>query len=277
MTGDLSFLNIVYEVNLGLSSHNEGMSTIREEFEEQGFYVARNAFSAADVRELETDFDRIVHQLLSSGENVNARWGGPEMDRMGAAGTVVLHTHNVQKYSSIWMKAMYHPGFLSPAQEILGPDVVLHHSKLFQKPAEQGAPFPMHQDWGYCPTLKDTMMSGIIHVSEADDAMGCLRVYPGSHKLGRMEESMGGTEALLRDYPIENATPLEAKSGDVVFFHYCLIHGSLPNRSDKVRKTVLAQIHAGADQVEEGITHPNERLCLSGWNYAMTRELSNKI
>jgi phytanoyl-CoA hydroxylase len=252
------------------------MSAIRDEFQKNGFYVVRGAFSPVEVAELEGDFDRIVSQILASGENVNARWGGPEIDRLGAAETVVLHTHNVQKYSATWMKAFYHPGYLNPAMEILGPDVVLHHSKLFQKPAEQGAPFPMHQDWGYFPTVNDTMMAGIIHVSAADDEMGCLRVFPGSHKLGRIEESMGGTEALVRDYPIEQAVPLEAEPGDVVFFHYCLIHGSLPNRSDRVRKTVLVQMHSGSDEVEAGVTHPNERLCLAGWNYAMTRDLSNQ-
>ncbi|MFM9874057.1 MAG: phytanoyl-CoA dioxygenase family protein [Fimbriimonadaceae bacterium] len=251
------------------------MSSVRKEFEEQGFYVARGAFANSEVAVLEQEFDRIVGQILASGEDVNARWGGPEMEKLGAAETVVLHTHNVQKYSAIWMRAFLSDGFLDPAREILGEDVVLHHSKLFQKPAEKGSPFPMHQDWGYFPTVKDTMMAGIIHVSAADDVMGCLRVFPGSHKLGRLDGTMGSSEVLLRDYPIENAVPLEAEQGDVVFFHYCLIHGSMPNRSDRVRKTVLAQIHSGSDAVENGVTHPNERLCLSGWNYGVTRELSS--
>lgn len=253
------------------------MSEIREQFEEQGFYITRGAFAGAEVAKLENEFDRIVRQILSSGEEVNARWGGPEMEKMGANETVVLHTHNVQKYSAVWMQAFLSDGFLNPARAILGDDVVLHHSKLFQKPAENGASFPMHQDWGYFPTVKDTMMAGIIHISAADDAMGCLRVYPGSHKLGRMGDAMGGSEVLLRDYPIEGAVALEAEPGDVVFFHYCLIHGSMPNRSDRVRKTVLVQIHAGDDAVEDGVSHPNERLCLSGWNYDVTREKANEI
>lgn len=224
---------------------------------------------------LEAEFDRVVRQVLASGEEANARWHGPEMDAMGASSTTVLHTHNVQQYSEAWMRALLHPGLLTPAIELLGPDIVLHHTKLFQKPAESGAPFPMHQDWGYFPTLHDTMVAGIVHVSQATDEMGCLRVYPGSHKRGRMEGAMGGTEALLREFPIEGATPLAAEPGDIVFFHYLLVHGSLPNRSDHVRKTVLVQLHAGTDDVEPGCTHPNERLCLAGWNHAVTRQAAN--
>ena len=71
-----------------------------------------------------------------------------------AKDTVVVHTHNVQMYSAAWLRAMLHPQFLARAQAILGPNVILHHTKLFQKPAEKGAPFPMHQDWGYFPTVQ---------------------------------------------------------------------------------------------------------------------------
>ena len=53
--------------------------------------------------------------------------------------------------------------------------------------------------------------------------------------------------------------PFEVRAGDVVLFHYHALHGSLPNRSTRVRKTVLAQLHAGTDTVDESVGHPNER------------------
>jgi ectoine hydroxylase-related dioxygenase (phytanoyl-CoA dioxygenase family) len=165
------------------------------------------------------------------------------------------------------------------SQAILNsPDVILHHSKLFQKPAEKGAPFPMHQDWSYFPTVKDTMMAGVIHVSNATDEMGCLRVYPGSHRLGRKAESNGqqDKETWLKDYPIERATVVEAEAGDVVFFNYLTLHGSMPNRSQQVRKTVLVQMHSGDDKVEDGNQHPNARLALAGWNQHAKRSLGNQ-
>jgi phytanoyl-CoA hydroxylase len=249
---------------------------ISEFFQKNGYYHARGVFSKAEIGELETDFDRIVRQISASGEEVNARWGGAAMEKIAAEDSVVVHTHNVQIYSSAWTRALLHPGFLEAAQGILGPDVILHHTKLFQKPAEKGAPFPMHQDWSYFPTIKDTMMAGIIHVSEASDEMGCLRVYPGSHKLGRLQETNGQADAeVLKDYPLEKAMVVAAEPGDVLFFHYCTLHGSMPNRSSKTRKTVLVQMHSGDDAVEEGNGHPNARIALAGWNYAAKRSLGN--
>ena len=249
-----------------MQSPQPAASEVKTFFEENGYYLYKNVFSPGEVASLEEDFDRIVSQLLRSKEDVNAQWKGAAMDRLGAADTVVVHTHNVQNYSSRWLAAFQHPGFLDATSEILGPDIVLHHSKLFQKPQGKGAPFPMHQDWEYFPTVQDTMIAGVVHVSEATDDMGCFRVYPGTHRLGRMK-GMGGMgdhehADLKTKYPLENATVLEAGPGDVLFFHYCLLHGSNQNVSDKIRKTVLVQMHSGRDAVEEGNKHPNAKLTL---------------
>jgi phytanoyl-CoA hydroxylase len=250
---------------------------IHKSFQKNGYYHARSVFLPDEIAELGRDFDRIVAQLTSSGEEINSRWGGEIMEKIAAKNSVVVHTHNVQIYSAIWLRAMLQSHFLEVAQAILGPDVILHHSKLFQKPAERGAPFPMHQDWSYFPTVKDTMIAGIVHVSNATDEMGCLRVYPGSHKLGRLEETNGQAQSeILKEYPLEKATIVEAEPGDVLFFHYFTLHGSMPNRSQKIRKTVLVQMHSGDDAVEDSNRHPNARLALSGWNSRAKRSLGDQ-
>jgi len=253
------------------------MSAISEFFNENGYYHAKAVFDPETVRGLEADFDRIVAQLTQSGECIDATWDGGQAEKIARPGDQILHTHNVQKYSRRWLNAFLSAQFLAPVRDILGDDVILHHSKLFQKPAENGSPFPMHQDWPYFPTLKDTMMAGIIHVSSATDEMGCLRVYPGSHRLGRVEGADGRREnAILDQYPIENATVVEAEPGDVVFFHYFTLHGSMPNRSQQTRKTVLVQVYDGKDSVEPGNAHPDERMVLSGWNHAISRRAAGE-
>lgn len=102
--------------------------------------------------------------------------------------------------------------------------------------------------------------------------MGCFRVYPGTHALGRLENTSGRRGSHARDYPLEDATVVEAKRGDALVFYYFLMHGSMPNRSPRARKTVLAQIHAGSDSVEESNHHPNARLALAGWNHRVSRK-----
>jgi phytanoyl-CoA hydroxylase len=249
------------------------MSDVKAFFEEKGYYLAKGVFSKSEVAALETDFDHIVSQLVASGEKINAAWMGPEMKRIQGKDDVVIHTHNVQQFSRVWLNALLDEKFLEVPSKILGDDIILHHSKLFQKPSEKGAPFPMHQDWSYFPTIKDSMIAGIIHVSDATDEMGCLRVYESSHKLGRVLGSGGQSESdVLEKHPIEGARVVEAEAGDVLFFHYFTLHGSMPNRSSKTRKTVLVQMYAGHDRIEEGNGHPDERLTLKGWNHHSTRD-----
>ncbi|RLA55520.1 MAG: phytanoyl-CoA dioxygenase family protein [Gammaproteobacteria bacterium] len=254
------------------------MTEAKEFFAENGYYHARSVFSPDELSAMTTDFDCIVDQIQASGAVVDATWDGAAAQKLMGESNTILHTHNVQQFSAVWLRAIQQERFLGLAQKILGENIVLHHTKLFLKPPRTGSPFPMHQDWSYFPTLKDTMIAAIIHVSDATDEMGCLRVYPESHRLGRMLNSDGRTEnPELQKYPIENATRVEARAGDVVFFSYCTLHGSMPNRSDLPRKTVLVQMHAGDDRVEPGNFHANEALTLRGRNFHATRESAGQM
>lgn len=252
-------------------------ATAAAAFAEDGFFVARGLF-ADRVAALAASFDRIVGQLAASGEQVNARWGGEESDRINGAGREVLHTHNVQMYDALWATLWYDPAFLGLSRAFLGDDLALHHTKLFQKPAERGAAFPMHQDWGYFPVEGDRCLAAIVHVSRADEAMGCLRIVPGSHRSGRIVDAMGqgSRSELQRRHPVESAVPVLCEPGDVVFFHCLTVHGSgLNTHPSAVRKTVLAQIYDAGSVPEEGYHHYNSRFMLSGVNRRMTRERAN--
>ncbi len=261
-----------------MSSKVDSVPNIADFFGQNGYYLAKGVFSEEFLRQMEVDFDRIVGQLESSGEDINARWDSQSTDELDGGASRIIHTHNVQRYSACWLQAFQHEGLLDVAEQILGPDIILHHSKLFQKPPRDGAPFPIHQDWRYFPTRDDTMIAGIIFLADADDATGGLRVYPGSHNLGRLEDSSGlHPSESLQQYPLEEATPVNTNRGDVLFFSYFTLHGSMPNRSDRIRKTVLVQMHSGKDYVlaNEEVDHVNERLVLRGWNYHMSRDLAN--
>jgi ectoine hydroxylase-related dioxygenase (phytanoyl-CoA dioxygenase family) len=254
-------------------------ASVTDAFARDGYFHARNVYCEDMLRRLEVDFDRIVAQLERSGEDINARWGGENMDALDGGKSVVIHTHNVHRYSALWLHAFQDEKFLGLVQAMIGPDVVLHHSKLFQKPPRDGAPFPVHQDWWYFPTQNDSMVAATIFLGDADELTGGMRLFPGSHTLGRLNSSSGlGRSESLQAYPLEKATPINARRGDVLFFSYFTLHGSLPNRSANTRKTVLVQMYSGGDQIQENtqVNHVNEQLVLSGWNHHMNRSLAEK-
>ena len=73
-------------------------------------------------------------------------------------------------------------------------DRTLFHIILNSFTPQSRAVFPIHPDWQCFPRLQDTMIAGIIHLTEATDHMGCIRVYLGSHYLGRQSGLMGNGE-----------------------------------------------------------------------------------
>jgi phytanoyl-CoA hydroxylase len=243
-------------------------------FAENGYAIARGVVSGAQLADLQHEFDRVVDQLerLEPGCN-NARWGHPATARIdGGSPTVVVHTHQIQQYSGAWSRFCFDNTFLDACEPLLGEDIILHHTKLFLKPAGIGAPFPPHQDWSYFPADQDHMLAAVVAMSEANEDNGCIRVWPGSHRRGRLARSNGEGD-FDRDFPFADSVPGILEPGDVLFFDYLTVHGSLPNRGEHARKSVLFQLHSGNDLVEDKNRHLNSQLVLRGWNHRMHRSL----
>ena len=240
------------------------MNKIRTFFEENGYYLAKCVFSPDELGRLEDEFDRIVQQLDEHDDSGTSNNNG------------VINTRNVQQYSGLWMAALLHNGFLDIVEQLIGPDIVLNHSTLFEKRMTTApTPFRMHQDWSYLPTRMNTMIAGMIHVSEATEEMGCLRLYPGSHRKGRVEGSTATNAAFHEQFPFEGSTAIEARPGDVTFFDYFIVHGSPSNRSESPRKVVIARMFSGRDEKED-VYQYSENLVLRGWNYHTTAATAMK-
>jgi phytanoyl-CoA hydroxylase len=186
------------------------------------------------------------HRLAERSGNSDATWSSVRSSEQGQR-MRLTHCHDVQFYSAAFTRLLVDPRLMRVAQGIIGPNVQLHHTKMFIKPPEHGSPFPMHQDYPYFPHQHHSMIAVVVHFDDAPVEKGCLRVVPGSHKLGPLE-SVGQDHHLPEDrYPIDAALPLPAKAGDVIFMSYLLVHGSGVNRSNDPRTTVLIQMRDPAD------------------------------
>ncbi len=188
-----------------------------------------------------------LSRRLSAIRDTNAAWGSASAVAMGKQ-TSLLHCHDVQFQSAAFSRLLVNEKLTSAAADIIGPNVQLHHTKMFIKPPEKGAPFPMHQDSPFFPHENHSMIAAIVHFDDAPLDRGCVRVVPGSHKRGMLPHNPEGSWHLpLGEYPLSDAVPIEAKAGDALFFSYLTIHGSGINESDEARTTVLIQMRDPAD------------------------------
>ena len=51
----------------------------------------------------------------------------------------------------------------------------------------------------------------------------------------------------MNEYPIDQATPIPMKAGDLLIFSYLTIHGSTPNTSDQWRRMLLFEFRSPHD------------------------------
>jgi phytanoyl-CoA dioxygenase PhyH len=120
-------------------------------------------------------------------------------------------------------------------------------------PAEDTYLSPWHQEYPYNLT-SDNAVTLWLPLVDVDERNGCLRMAPGSHRLGalpvRVRDALNarrnanealeidGLEAVLARHP---AVSVPADAGDALVFHTFLLHCSQPNRSAATRWTLQAR------------------------------------
>jgi hypothetical protein len=120
-------------------------------------------------------------------------------------------------------------------------------------PGEDTYLSPWHQEYPYNLT-SDNAVTLWLPLVDVDETNGCLRLAPGSHRLGalpvRVRDALNerrnaneameidGLESILARHP---TLSVPAAAGDALVFHTFLLHRSQPNRSDATRWTLQAR------------------------------------
>jgi phytanoyl-CoA hydroxylase len=218
----------------------EGLTPEQRSFyADNGYLLIRGFINAAEAAALRAE----VHAIAARQGPTNATWSS-----VADQGTALEHSHDVQFRSAAFSRLLVDPRLTSLFTALIGPNVQLHHNKMFIKPPERGSPFPMHQDHGYFPHRGNSMTAAILHLDAAPDEKGCVRVYPGSHKLGPLQSFGQDHHVDIERFALENATPVEAEAGDLLVFNYLTVHGSGLNRSSEPRTTWLVQVRDPEDE-----------------------------
>ena len=121
-----------------------------EHWREHGYVVARGVFSRAEAGALRSEAHALVERLIDTeqlpafGTQKDGGWASASLVDEGPR--ALNGCHNVQFHSALFSRMVTDPRLVERASDIIGPNVQLHHTKMFIKPPEIGAPFPMHQD-----------------------------------------------------------------------------------------------------------------------------------
>jgi len=219
-------------------------------YEEHGFLQVKGVLPPDECAVYRQELHDLAARLQAK-QDINATWRGSWLGEEQRAKVQLLHCHDVQFHLASFSRLLVDPRVLEPVADVIGPNIQLHHTKMFIKPPEKGSPFPLHQDYPYFPHERHTMLAAILHFDDAPVEKGCVRVVPGSHKLGPLPTMADGLYLSPEEWPIERSLPVEAETGDLLIFNYLVIHGSGINTSSDARTTCLFQLRDPADPPTE--------------------------
>lgn len=163
----------------------------------------------------------------------------------------------------IWEIAT-HPTILDAIEALIGPNVLLLATHFFNKYGEGDDAevfVAWHQDvtfWGLDPPMAITAWFA---VDDSDVENGCMQVIPCTHVSGVLEhgkaQQAGNLLSINQEVHVTpeqaaSAVDLPLRAGQVSIHDGTLIHGSLPNRSDRRRcGLTLRYVPTSVRQAEE--------------------------
>ena len=163
----------------------------------------------------------------------------------------------VHKGNSPISKLARNKSVLDFASKLVKDEVYIYSSKVNLKAAWCGAVEYYHQDlvyWRDRGYPREDMISYMIMLDPHKTHNAPLHVFPGTHKMGFIKHEpfininglakfMVPTKKLDQLKQKYGLKAINAKPGDVLFFHMGLVHGSSHNISGDNRMVVLSQIN----------------------------------
>jgi len=198
---------------------------LRQEYDEQGYVIVRNAIDPGLAQEMADH----VHWLGKKYPKVR-----PEH----------LH-HNLLVNDPFMHRLVGDDRLLDIAEQFLGPDIALFAAHYIAKKPLTGQAVGWHQDGSYWPL--EPMEVTTLWVAGTDSTVenGCMRILPGTQNnrlLTPKDMIKMDTEGYVLDLGIHPdeidesaAVDLELKAGDISIHNPTIIHGSNANHSETWR------------------------------------------
>lgn len=137
-------------------------------------------------------------------------------------------------------------------EDLIGPDIKFHHSKLNFKEPGGGEEVKWHQDISFWPHTNYTPLTIGTFLSDVEEGMGNVGFVPGSH-LGDIHDQYDGqdwigclSERDVKRLDVGRAVYPTGRAGSVTVHNCRTVHGSAPNTST-VGRPLLLQTYAAAD------------------------------
>lgn len=202
-------------------------------FREDGFTILRNVFDEETLAPLREEVDAIIRHFESGVADPFEKYYLKHRVDQGVLYDLYQRFPSFQPLAS-------NPVILDTLEEELGPNIFMYENSLVYKPRGKRNGVPFHQDFISRPhePIKYIVWMAFDRITEEN---GCLRVIPGSHKIGflkwhRVKGETHHDRIVPGQFRPEEASNVLMEPGDVLIFNMLLIHGSNEAHSDAPRR-----------------------------------------
>ena len=155
-----------------------------------------------------------------------------------------------------------HERLLDVVEAILGDDILVYGTLVLAKQPHDLRYASWHQDSFYSGLHLTPSTTAWIALTPSHRGNGCMRVIPGSHRLGALDHENVEDEHLLNrrgervklEVDESQAVDVELQPGQISLHESTLVHSSNPNASDEPRIGFIVRF------VTSRMRNPNTRL-----------------
>ena len=213
-------------------------------FNGEGFLTKLPVFSPEEIAGQRSYFDKLLAEELARG------------------GTSYSISTAHLKYGPVY-DLLSNATIVAYVRDLIGEDVIGWGSHFFCKMPGDGQEVAWHQDATYWPLSPTKTVTVWLAIDDSDQENGCMRVISGSHQHGRMRHAGADKKSVLdrtvdRPEELGHIVDIELVAGQISIHCDLLVHGSLPNNSQRRRcgltlRYCTPDVRAGLDWNEKGI------------------------
>jgi phytanoyl-CoA hydroxylase len=214
-----------------------------KQYERDGWAVCPGFLSNQEVSEFLSDIESICQGNTREKHDKGRLEMEPDQP---PEGTQVRRIYEPCTYYSRFRDLSVSGKLLDRVQQLIGPNIVFHYSKINMKPPRIGSVVEWHQDLSYYPLTNRDSVAVLLYLDDADCSNGCLQVIPGRHTGPLMNHSRDQIFRGKITEPVDDSrlVPIEGRAGTAIYMHGMTPHASTVNSSMHPRRTLILSYHA---------------------------------
>ena len=213
------------------------------EFQERGFSIVPGFLTRQRVDVLLKELNEICRGNTLAEHDENLVEMEPEQLQDGDH---VRRVYEPCSHNALFRQFSEDERLLDCVEQVFGPNLCFHYSKINMKPPEIGSIVEWHQDLTYYPLTNTDSLAVLFYLDDTTVENGCLRLLPGCHRQPLFKHTRNGyfQGKIVENLDESRAVNAEGEAGTAIFMHGLTPHASATNRSSLPRRTLILSYRA---------------------------------